>query len=84
MNYIEKAGYGQYFTHGTGHGLGIDVHELPSVDSKLKVMFLNQEWLLLLSQVIYIEGLGGARNEDDVLIKTDVLFSQTERNKNQF
>ncbi|BAW18420.1 Xaa-Pro aminopeptidase [Mycoplasmopsis bovigenitalium] len=67
-DYIEKAGYGQYFTHGTGHGLGIDVHELPSVSSKARDYVLEPGMVITVEPGIYIEGLGGARNEDDVLV----------------
>ncbi|QBF34861.1 aminopeptidase P family protein [Mycoplasmopsis phocirhinis] len=66
--YIEKAGYGQYFVHGTGHGLGIDVHELPYVSSKSKDYILEPGMVITVEPGIYIEGLGGARNEDDVLV----------------
>ncbi|MCS4536971.1 MULTISPECIES: aminopeptidase P family protein [unclassified Mycoplasma] len=67
-DYIEKAGYGQYFVHGTGHGLGIDVHELPYVSSKAKDYTLEPGMVITVEPGIYIEGLGGARNEDDVLV----------------
>ncbi len=69
-DYITKKGYGKYFGHGTGHGLGLDVHELPNTNSG------NNEPLEVGNVVtvepgIYIEGLGGVRIEDDVLITKD-------------
>jgi Xaa-Pro aminopeptidase len=69
-NYIDSKGYGQYFVHGTGHGLGMDVHEQPNVNSN------NDELLPVNSVVsiepgIYIEGVGGVRIEDCVVIKED-------------
>ncbi|TQC54058.1 aminopeptidase P family protein [Mycoplasmopsis mucosicanis] len=67
-DYIEKAGYGQYFVHGTGHGLGIDVHELPYVSSKAKDYMLEPGMVITVEPGIYIEGFGGARREDDVLV----------------
>ncbi len=65
--YITSEGYGQFFKHTTGHGLGLDVHEAPSVASR------NTEPLLEGSCVtiepgIYITGVGGVRIEDDVVI----------------
>ncbi|WP_188206418.1 M24 family metallopeptidase [Alkalibacillus aidingensis] len=64
---IEKAGYGEYFTHRIGHGLGIDVHEFPSMASN------NQDPLqagmsFTIEPGIYLPGAGGVRIEDDVLM----------------
>lgn len=65
--YITEMGYGNFFIHSTGHGLGIDVHELPSVSSKLP-MILEPGMVITVEPGIYIENLGGARIEDDVLV----------------
>ncbi|VEU75693.1 Xaa-Pro aminopeptidase [Mycoplasmopsis maculosa] len=65
--YITEKGYGEYFVHSTGHGLGIDVHELPSVGSKSDYI-LEPGMIITVEPGIYIEGLGGARIEDDVLV----------------
>jgi len=69
-NYITQKGYGDYFIHGTGHGLGMGVHELPYVSAN------NEEFLPVNSVVsiepgIYIENLGGVRIEDCVVVKKD-------------
>lgn len=67
-DYIEERSYGEYFVHGTGHGLGLDVHEMPYVNT-------NNESLLPVNSVvsiepgIYIENIGGVRIEDCVVIK---------------
>ncbi|VEU77166.1 aminopeptidase P family protein [Mycoplasmopsis columbina] len=66
-DYITAKGYGEYFVHSTGHGLGIDVHEEPYV-SKLADTVLEPGMIITVEPGIYIEGLGGARNEDDVLV----------------
>ncbi|WP_027120715.1 aminopeptidase P family protein [Mycoplasmopsis lipofaciens] len=67
--YIESKGYGKYFAHSTGHGLGIDVHELPYVrQSNNNDYVLEPGMVITVEPGIYIEGLGGARNEDDVLV----------------
>lgn len=63
---INEAGYGQYFTHGIGHGIGLDIHEYPyfgNSDDTIKAgMVLTDE------PGIYLEGQYGVRIEDDLLI----------------
>lgn len=66
-NYITEMGYGKFFIHSTGHGLGIDVHELPQVSAKVS-MILEPGMVITVEPGIYIENLGGARIEDDVLV----------------
>ena len=65
---IEKrAGYGQYFTHGIGHGIGLDIHEEPYFSQTSKEAI--QAGMVLTDEPgIYIEGLSGVRIEDDLLI----------------
>ncbi|MGL5521949.1 MAG: M24 family metallopeptidase [Metamycoplasmataceae bacterium] len=65
--YIASKGYLNFFLHSTGHGLGIDVHELPNV-SKLSDVILEPGMIITVEPGIYIKGLGGARIEDDVLV----------------
>lgn len=66
-NYITEKGYGKFFIHSTGHGIGIDVHELPQVSNQLP-MALEPGMVITVEPGIYIENLGGARIEDDVLV----------------
>ncbi len=66
-NYIIEKGYGEFFLHSTGHGIGIDIHELPMVSAKSS-MILEPGMVLTVEPGIYIENLGGARIEDDVLV----------------
>ncbi|EIE40918.1 M24 family metallopeptidase [Mycoplasmopsis canis] len=72
-DYIAAKGYAQYFTHSTGHGLGIDVHEMPSVSSRSEII-LEPGMIITVEPGIYIEGLGGARIEDDVLVTENSYY----------
>lgn len=63
---IEKAGYGKYFTHRLGHGLGIDVHEPPYMVAHEKTL-LEPGMTFTSEPGIYLPGRFGVRIEDDVL-----------------
>lgn len=69
-DYITSAGYGEYFKHGTGHGLGLDVHESPSVSNRNNEP-LKSSSCITIEPGIYIAGLGGVRIEDDVILHHD-------------
>jgi Xaa-Pro dipeptidase len=65
-NVIEKSGYGKYFIHRTGHGLGLDTHESPyMVGTNEKPLKLNTTFTV--EPGIYIPGKFGVRIEDDVI-----------------
>lgn len=64
---IEDAGYGEYFGHGTGHGVGLAVHEGPSAGKKGETL-LEPGMVLTVEPGIYIPGLGGCRIEDLIVI----------------
>lgn len=64
---IDTAGYGPAFLHRLGHGLGMDVHEYPSVHG-LNQDILQPGAVFTIEPGIYIPGVGGVRIEDDVLV----------------
>jgi len=64
---IAKAGYGKAFGHSTGHGIGLDIHEQPSLSSRAKGT-LQPGMVVTVEPGIYLPGLGGVRIEDDVLV----------------
>jgi len=66
--FITKKGYGKNFGHGLGHGLGYDIHEGPSLNPRTDYKLLVNN-IVTIEPGIYIEGLGGVRIEDDVIVK---------------
>ena len=66
---IEEAGMGEAFVHGSGHGVGLDVHELPRVTSGSSAV-LEPGNVLTVEPGVYFPGVGGARVED-LLVVTD-------------
>jgi len=57
----------KYFTHSTGHGLGLEVHEMPRL-GKNEETILRQGMILTVEPGVYIEDFGGIRIEDDVVV----------------
>jgi Xaa-Pro aminopeptidase len=66
-DYITEKGYGEYFGHSTGHGIGLEVHEGPNLSLKSDIV-LEPGMVVTVEPGIYIPGLGGVRIEDDTLI----------------
>lgn len=65
---ITDAGLGQYFGHGLGHGLGMDVHEEPYFNGLSTDVPVEPGLVMTVEPGVYIPGLGGVRVEDDVLV----------------
>lgn len=65
---IKKAGYGEHFNHGLGHGLGRDIHEEPRLHYLKDKDHLEPGNIVTVEPGIYLPGIGGVRIEDDVLI----------------
>lgn len=73
---IEKAGYGEYFTHRTGHGLGLEVHEEPYIRGDNQQV-LQPGMTFTIEPGIYLRGRNGVRIEDNVVITEDGCRSLT-------
>ncbi len=67
---IEGAGYGQFFVHSTGHGLGIEVHEPPRLSPGSEEE-LGANFTITVEPGVYLPGRGGVRIEDTVLVLPD-------------
>jgi Xaa-Pro aminopeptidase len=74
-------GYGDYFPHLTGHGLGLDIHEGPIID-KGRNDLLEKNMVLTIEPGVYLPGVGATRIEDMVLITENgcEVLTKTERN----
>ncbi len=68
--YIKNKGFGEYFGHALGHGVGLEVHERPSV-SPLAEGALSPGMVFTIEPAIYIPKVGGIRIEDMVLVTKD-------------
>ena len=69
-NTIATAGFGEYFTHRTGHGLGLEVHEEPYIRGD-NTQLLELGMTYTVEPGIYLPGEGGVRIEDDMVITAD-------------
>lgn len=67
-NVIEKAGYGDYFVHSTGHGVGLDIHEFPNINSRSDIIIENN-MVFTIEPGIYLPNKFGVRIEDTVVMK---------------
>ncbi|AXX91544.1 X-Pro aminopeptidase [Malaciobacter molluscorum LMG 25693] len=62
---ITKAGYGKYFVHSTGHGVGLDIHEFPFINSKSDVI-IEDNMVFTIEPGIYLPNEFGVRIEDTI------------------
>jgi len=85
-SFIESQGYGENFTHGLGHGVGLEVHELPVVKNKppFASVVLQEGMVLTIEPGIYLPGVGGVRIEDTVVITESGYESLTNRSTDPF
>ena len=66
--HIDNNGYGEFFGHGTGHGVGLEVHEKPYVSWRSNGI-LKENMVFTVEPGIYLPGFGGVRIEDMVVVK---------------
>ena len=65
---IEKSGYGKYFIHSTGHGVGLDIHEYPVINSKSDVI-IKDNMVFTIEPGIYLPNEFGVRIEDTIVMQ---------------
>jgi Xaa-Pro aminopeptidase len=66
-DFISEKGYGDQYGHGSGHGIGLDIHEEPFMSTKCDKL-LKPGMIVTVEPGIYIPNLGGVRIEDDILL----------------
>lgn len=69
-DHIKACGFGDYFGHGLGHGVGLEVHEAPVVSPRSKSI-AEEDMIFTIEPGIYVPGVGGVRIEDMVLVTAD-------------
>lgn len=67
-NHISECGYGEYFGHGLGHGLGLEVHENPGLSYRWDKPLIDGQ-IVTVEPGIYLEGQFGIRIEEDVVVR---------------
>lgn len=67
-NIIAKAGYGKYFVHSTGHGVGLDIHEYPNINSRNDLV-IEDNMVFTVEPGIYLPEKFGVRIEDTVVMR---------------
>ena len=78
---IKRAGYGKYFGHGLGHGIGLVIHDNPAINARNEQL-LQPGMIITIEPGIYIPNWGGVRIEDDVLVtkKGCEILTKAEKN----
>jgi len=65
---IKKAGYGDYFKHSLGHGVGLVVHESPIINFQYEGQIIPEDIVLAIEPGVYLPGKFGMRVEDDIFV----------------
>lgn len=69
-NHIKRNGYGRFFGHSLGHGIGTEIHTLPRISPRSNYILQNGN-VITIEPGIYIPNFGGVRIEDDILINSN-------------
>ena len=77
---IQASGYGDFFTHRTGHGIGLEAHEEPYINAG-NTMQIIPGMSFTIEPGIYLPGKGGVRIEDDIVASDDELTTLTSLNR---
>ena len=80
-DYLSECGYGEYFTHSLGHGVGLEIHEYPTVSPRSDAI-LTEGTVFTVEPGVYFDGEFGIRIEDTVVIKNgkvERLFTDDKR-----
>jgi Xaa-Pro aminopeptidase/Xaa-Pro dipeptidase len=64
---IEQGGYGKFFNHGMGHGIGLAIHEMPALGARSQDI-LQPGQVVTVEPGVYVPKIGGVRIEDDILV----------------
>ncbi|MEM1689521.1 MAG: Xaa-Pro peptidase family protein [Candidatus Hadarchaeales archaeon] len=75
--FIRRKGLLRFYLHGTGHGVGLDIHEPPSL-SPTSQEILQEGMVITVEPGVYVKGVGGARWEDMVIVKEEGFEKLTE------
>lgn len=80
-NYIASKGYGDKFTHNLGHGIGLEIHEAPSLNQKGpdRNVKLQEGMAITIEPGIYLPDIGGVRLEDSIVITSKGYENLTKR-----
>lgn len=70
-DYITSRGYGENYVHGLGHGVGLEIHEMPNINKRGTDVVLAPGMTFSIEPGIYIPGKGGVRIEDTVVLTDD-------------
>jgi Xaa-Pro aminopeptidase len=78
--HIESQGYGDYFKHSTGHGIGLEIHELPRVSYECQTL-LQSGMAITVEPGIYLDDRFGVRIEDSLVVTEDACINLTSLDK---